>query len=230
MIKYKCVCEHTKRKRGVQLALNEAYCARHLILDDLYGSSKDGYQQSESLVQVWKVKNPTSIVDYAFNSDGEFVHAFISHPYASNYTENGQKWLVSMEFSCKMGGIGIFTWSSLVETGMTAALKKLGVTNLRYCTHHIYQNIQDTLKGGCPPDMEAVLYHFQAAKNAFAYKGELNKLALMHPDVATYIHNIDPEHLLLYTARCLYGWRSINFVEPENDDATESCAMLPFQL
>jgi hypothetical protein len=87
----RAIVEHVKRLRGGDLSIYEAYRARNLILDDLYGSVEESYRKLESLVQTWQRKNPTSLVDYAFDVNGEFVRAFIAHPYAASYSACGQK-------------------------------------------------------------------------------------------------------------------------------------------
>ncbi|POM71884.1 Uncharacterized protein PHPALM_11491 [Phytophthora palmivora] len=83
--------EHIKRIRGATISLNEAYRSRTLILEELYGSLEEGVQKLESLLLMWKTKNPTSHVDCDFNEDGEFVRAFVSHPYAPLYEKCGQR-------------------------------------------------------------------------------------------------------------------------------------------
>ncbi|POM61463.1 hypothetical protein PHPALM_29512 [Phytophthora palmivora] len=52
--------EHIKRIRGATISLNEAYRSRTLILEELYGSLEEVVQKLETLLLMWKTKNPTS--------------------------------------------------------------------------------------------------------------------------------------------------------------------------
>lgn len=82
---------HVKRTKGATLSLGEAYRARKLIAEDLFGSADDGFQKMESLVDNWARKNPTSFTACAFTDDGEFSRVFVSHPYAPRYESSGMK-------------------------------------------------------------------------------------------------------------------------------------------
>ncbi|GMF65841.1 unnamed protein product [Phytophthora lilii] len=273
------ILEHLKRLRGATVSLSEVYRARNLILNDMFGSWEDGFQKLESLVTVWKTKNPTSYVDCKFNANGEFVRVFISHPYAPLYEMHGQKVAGVDRAILKHGKyqsdhlalvgrdgdknniiLGIAVCASESEDnyewffrcclsagvklnemplfsdrrpGVMAALYKLNVATSRFCTGHIFHNIQENFKTKVPPDMDTLLYRVQAATSNDEYNRLLNTLELTHKDIAAYIRSIDPEQWVLYTAlrsSRLYGWRSTNFAGYQDAAASEPRGTLPFQF
>jgi hypothetical protein len=87
----KVIVQQVKAGIGAVIPLKEAYRGKNLILDDLFGSVEDGFRRLRSLLEIWSVNNPTSVTCSDWNENGEFVRAFVSHPFAYHYAEHGQK-------------------------------------------------------------------------------------------------------------------------------------------
>jgi hypothetical protein len=80
-----------KTSNAVNVFSRMAHRARDALVDESDGAYADGFSKLESLLALFCSKNDGSTSDVQFTGTGDFVRAFLSHPFVAQHAKYGQQ-------------------------------------------------------------------------------------------------------------------------------------------
>ncbi|RLN76194.1 hypothetical protein BBJ28_00018507 [Nothophytophthora sp. Chile5] len=145
--------------------------------------------------------------------------------------ENNCLWFLR---NCERAGILLVGIPLFMDRGKggIAAGTTMGL-QLRFCTRHIIGNMKSKFKSQFGMELESCVWAIQAAESEDEFTSRLDALAVANTDIAQYVRDIPAGQWALHTAIAdmkLYGWRTTNFVESENNQALSARHMNPFDF